>query len=626
MPPRTRTRTRTRQGPPRVNRATESTEEQIREAPARPVATIPEKQPLTLPSLIGVRELSEYLRISPIDVVKELLKSGVVANINQTIDFKTAAGVASNLGYPVSESPTQDRRTEGTSARRFQGESEADLRLRPPVVTVMGHVDHGKTSLLDAIRETNVTEREAGGITQHIGAYQVEIDHQKITFLDTPGHEAFTAMRARGAQATDIAIIVVAADDGVMPQTIEAIDHARAAGVPIIVAINKIDRPDADQERVKRQLAEQNLLIEEWGGNTVCVSVSARTREGLPNLLEHILLVAELEELKANPDRHGEGVVVEALLDQQRGPLATLLVQTGTLRVGDVLVAEETYGHIKALYDERGHQVKRAEPATPVKAMGLNSVPPAGAVFTVVPDDRTARTLVEQRQRGRLAAEIQHPRAVTLHSFHDSVQAGQSKELNLVLKADVQGSLEPIRVSLLKLGGDNLRVRVLRAASGNITESDVMLALASNGIVLGFNTRPEPGARRLADSEGVEIRIYEVIYTLIEDIEKALEGMLEPTIVEVIDGHAEVRQIFRLSRTTTVVGCSVTDGKATRSSLVRVLRRGRLMGEDKVASLKRFKEDVREVATGFECGIGLENFTEFEEGDVIELYRRERSS
>ena len=311
MPPRTRTRTRTRQGPPRVNRATESTEEQIREAPARPVATIPEKQPLTLPSLIGVRELSEYLRISPIDVVKELLKSGVVANINQTIDFKTAAGVASNLGYPVTESPTQDRRTEGTSARRFLGESEANLRPRPPVVTVMGHVDHGKTSLLDAIRETNVTEREAGGITQHIGAYQVEIDHQKITFLDTPGHEAFTAMRARGAQATDIAVIVVAADDGVMPQTIEAIDHARAAGVPIIAAINKIDRPDADQERVKRQLAEQNLLIEEWGGNTVCVSVSARTREGLPNLLEHILLVAELEELKANPDRHGEGVVVE---------------------------------------------------------------------------------------------------------------------------------------------------------------------------------------------------------------------------------------------------------------------------------------------------------------------------
>lgn len=593
--------------------------------PSATVAAVPQ-QVLELPRTIVVRELAEKLDLSPIDIVKELLKLGLVANINQALDFETASQVAKNVGFETVEHAAGGRSGDTTSAKRFLMEDDPDLKPRPPVVTIMGHVDHGKTSLLDVIRKTNVTEREAGGITQHIGAYQVEIDNQKITFLDTPGHEAFTAMRARGAHATDIAIIVVAADDGVMPQTIEAIDHARAAHVPIIVAINKIDRPDVDIERVKRQLAEQNLLIEEWGGDTICIEVSAKTGQGVPDLLEHILLVAEIEEFKANPNRRAEGVVVEAQLDQQRGPVATVLVQTGTLRVGDVLVAEDAYGRVKAMYDDHARHIKRAEPSMPAKVLGLNSVPPAGVVFTIAHDERSARALVEDRRRASQEQEEGHTGPVTLERFQESLLAGQIKELNVVLKADVQGSIEPIRASLLKLGDGTVRVRVLRAATGNVTESDVLLALASSGVVLGFNTRPEPGARKLADSEGVEIRAYDVIYHLLEDIEKALTGMLEPTYKDVIDGHAEVRQVFKFGRNSTIAGCNVTDGKVTRAASVRVMRKGTLVQQDKVESLKRFKDDVREVTVGFDCGVGLESFTDFQEGDILEFHHQERSS
>ena len=589
-------------------------------------ATVSAGEVLKLPRTIVVRELADRLDVTPIDVVKELLKLGIVANINQTLDFETASQIATNLGFEAIERADEGRSGETTSAKRFLTEDESILRTRPPVVTIMGHVDHGKTSLLDAIRETNVTEREAGGITQHIGAYQVEIDNQKLTFLDTPGHEAFTAMRARGARATDIAIIVVAADDGIMPQTIEAIDHARAADVPLIVALNKIDKPEADVERVKRQLAEQNLLIEEWGGDTICISVSAKTREGIPDLLEHILLVAEVEEFKADPNRRAEGVIVEAQLDQQRGPAATVLVQTGTLRLGEIIVAENTYGRIKAMYDDRGRQLKRAEPSMPAKVLGFSAVPSAGVVFTVASDERTARALVEDRQRAGQGQEERHTGPVTLERFQESLQAGQAKELNVVLKADVQGSIEPIRASLLKLGDENARVRVLRAATGNVTESDVLLALASSGIILGFNTRPEPGARRLADSEGVEIRAYDVIYHLTDDIEKALKGMLEPTYADVIDGHAEVRQVFNFGRRGIIAGCNVTDGKVTRTSSARVMRKGNAVHEGKIESLKRFKDDVREVTVGFDCGISVEGFTDFQEGDIIEGYHQERSS
>ena len=591
-------------------------------APA-PVAAPAAPRTAVLPSHLTVRELSEALTTPVVEVIKVLLKNGVFANVNQTVDYDTAAVVAVDLGFETEEAPRVLVGPETATPKRFKEEDGAHLRHRPPVVTIMGHVDHGKTSLLDAIRSTNVTEREAGGITQHIGAYQVQTGGHRITFLDTPGHEAFTAMRARGAHVTDIAIIVVAADDGIMPQTVEAIDHAKAAAVPIIVAINKIDRPDANQDRVKRQLSENGLLIEEWGGDTICVSVSAKTKDGIPDLLEHILLVAEVEDLKANPARRAEGMVIEAQLDPQRGPMSTLLVQTGTLRLADIVIAGHTYGRIRAMYDEHGHQVKRAEPAAPVKVLGLSGVPQPGDLFSVMTDERLARTTVEDRMRDA-QRDIHQAKAITLEDLFDRIQSGQVKELNVVLKTDVQGSIDPIRSSLSQLGDETLRVKVLHAAPGNVTESDVMLALASNGIVLSFNTRVEPGARRLADVEGAEIRNYDVIYQVVEDVEKALKGLLEPTFVEVVDGHAQVRQLFKIGRKVTVAGCGVTDGKISRSSMVRVFRDRKQIAEDKISNLKRFKDEVRDVATGFECGITLENFMEFQEGDVVEAYRKER--
>ncbi len=592
----------------------------IDRGPARPAK--PESSEVSLPDFLTVRDLAERLGESSIEVIKLLMRNGVTANINQTIDYVTAEAVVKDAGY---EAVPETKATHQALRKRLQGEEEdPNLKLRPPVVAVMGHVDHGKTSLLDAIRSTEVTAGEAGGITQHIGAYQVEVDHHKITFLDTPGHEAFTAMRAHGANVTDVAVIVVAADDGVMPQTIEAIDHAKAAGVPLIIAINKIDRPDADAERIKRQLSEQSVLVESWGGDTISVEVSAKTKQGIPELLENILLVAEVEELKANPNRRAEGTVIEAQLDPQRGPLATFLVQTGTLRLGDVVVVGETYGKVRAMYDDKNHQVRRAEPSFPVKVLGLSSVPTPGEIFVVPQDERSARNLAEERSRERSIRATNPLNTISLQDFFSRAQGGEAKELNIVLRTDVQGSVEPIRNSLLRLGDENLRAKVLRAQAGSITESDVLLARASGGIILGFNTRPEPGASRLADVEGVEIRNYEIIYNLVDDVEKALKGMLEPTFVEAIDGRAEARQLFKMGRQKVIAGCMVTEGKAVRNSTVRILRAGKVVGESKIESLKRFKDDVREVATGFECGVTLDTFTAFAEGDILEFFHSEK--
>jgi len=583
---------------------------------------------LEIPRVLTVKELGDLMGVSPVEVIKELMKNGVMASINQVIDFETAAIVAHDMGFePQEAAPSETAEVPATAAGRprIQEEEGAALQPRPPVVTVMGHVDHGKTSILDAVRETSVAPSEAGGITQHIGAYQVKVNEQRITFLDTPGHEAFTAMRARGAQVTDVAVLVVAADDGVMPQTEEAIDHARAAGVPIVVALNKIDLPDANPDRAKQQLSEHGLVLEEWGGDVICVPLSAKTKEGLQNLLENILVVAEVLELKANPERLAIGTVVEAELDNTRGPMATVLVETGTLRVGDAAVVGETWGRVKAMFNELGKRVKAAGPGEPAEILGLQEVPRAGDIVTVVRDDRTARAMVVQRLREREAAALHEQRRVSLDTLFGEISAGKMRELNLILKTDVQGSIEPIRASLERLSNDQVKVKIIHSGSGTITESDVMLAVASGGIVIGFNTRPEPGARRLADAEGLDMRLYSVIYTLVEDVERALKGLLEPVFKEVVVGHAEVRQVFQIRRVK-VAGCSVREGTVTRGDLVRVLRSEEPIGQSRVDSLRRFQDDVREVRAGFECGIGLEGFDDFQEGDVLELYRRERES
>ncbi len=577
---------------------------------------------LAIPRTLTVNQLASLTGASPVEVIKELMKNGVMASVNQVIDFETASLVARDMGFE----PQEETRPEEVADRAaFAEEDPSLLEPRPPVVTIMGHVDHGKTKLLDAIRKTNVVAEEVGGITQHIGAYQVEVHGQRITFIDTPGHEAFTAMRARGAKVTDIAVLVVAADDGVMPQTVEAIDHAKAAGVPIVVAVNKIDLPDANPERVKQQLSEHSLLIEEWGGEVICVPVSAKTQEGLPNLLENILLLAEIQELKANPHRPAAGVVIEAELDSSRGPMATVLVQTGTLHVGDVAVAGESWGRVKAMFDEWGHRRKAAGPATPAKVMGLTSVPQGGDLFTVVSDEHAARAIVEERQREREAAALRPTHAVTLETFYGEVAAGKTRELNIVLKTDVQGTLEAARNALERLSEETVKVNIIHAATGDVNVSDVVLALASKGIVVGFNTRPDPEARRLAEAEGVDIRYYEIIYDLVDDVTKAVKGLLEPVYVEVVEGHAEVRQVFRV-RSGRVAGCHVRDGSINRGASARVLRDGQVLHASRVASLRRFKEDAREVQAGYECGISIEGFTDFQEGDVIETFGRQRKS
>ncbi|MFC1928551.1 translation initiation factor IF-2 [Chloroflexota bacterium] len=582
---------------------------------------------IELPATLSVKQLAELLQASAIDVIKGLMRNGIMANINQAIDYESAAAVAENLGYEAHLKPHTGRRSaslirEIKRQQLQQGARPGGLRPRPPVVTVMGHVNHGKTRLLDAIRKTNVMDTEAGGITQHIGAYQVEVDGQKITFLDTPGHEAFTAIRARGAQVTDIAILVVAADDGVMPQTLEAIDHARAAGVPIIVAINKIDRPEANPELVKQQLADAGLLIEEWGGDTICVPISAKEKKGISELLENLLVVAEMEELKAEPSRPSSGVVIEAKLDKTKGPLATVLVHDGTLRVGDTIVIGDTWGRLKAMFNDTGKQVRKAEPSTPVEILGLNTVPQEGNTLTTVAGERQAKALIQKRQSQQ---EVTSPRSVSLTNLLEQVSAGRVRDLNVILKADVQGSIEPIRSSLEQLSMDELKVRVIHSDSGNITESDVMLAIASKGIIIGFNTNSEPGARRLAEREGVSIRYYDVIYNLVDDVDKALKGMLEPSQVEVIEGRAEVRAIFPVTKKEKAAGVYVTEGKVSRSALVRVRRQDEVVHESTVNSLRRFKDDAREVTAGYECGVGIKDFNEFEIGDILELFRIEEA-
>ncbi|MDP2744510.1 MAG: translation initiation factor IF-2, partial [Dehalococcoidia bacterium] len=510
-----------------------------------------------------------------------------------------------------------------TAGKRVKAKTPSDWRPRPPVVTIMGHVDHGKTSLLDAIRQTNVIATEAGQITQHIGAYQIEMDGQKITFLDTPGHEAFTAMRARGAQVTDIAVLVVAADDGVMPQTVEAINHARAAGVPIVVAMTKIDRPNANPERVKKQLSELGLIIEEWGGEVIIVPVSSRTKQGIADLLASIRVVAEITELQANYAMPAEGVVVEAGMDKTRGPIATVLVQRGTLNVGGVVVVGSTLGKIKAMFDDKGRGVKKAEPATPVKIMGLNGVPQAGDKLSVVADEARAKELMARWQTDGSKATPARGN-ITLDALYSKVASGQIKELNVILKTDVQGSIEPIRNSLERLGEDKLRVRVLHAGTGSITESDVFLAVASKAIIVGFNSRAEPGAKHLAEAEGVDVRFYDIIYNLAGDIEKALQGMLEPTYIEVIEGRAEVRAVFPGRKKSAVAGVSVQEGKIMRDSPVRVMRKGEVLHESRVSSLRRFKDNVSELQKGFDGGVGVEGFGEFQVGDILESYRKQK--
>jgi len=585
---------------------------------------------IEIPGVISVKELGDLMDVSPVEVIKELMKNGVMASINQVIDFDTAAIVATDMGFEAVEAqaPEQAAVVVDTSATglKIVEEDESKLQPRPPVVTIMGHVDHGKTSLLDAIRETKVQAGEAGGITQHIGAYQVRVNGQDITFLDTPGHEAFTAMRARGAQVTDVAVLVVAADDGVMPQTKEAIDHARAAGVPIVVAMNKIDLPNANPERVKTELAENGVTIEEWGGDTPLVPVSARTREGLDDLLANILVVSEVLDLKANPDRPAVGVVIEAELSKTRGPLATVLVKTGTLHVGDHVVVGETWGRIKAMLNEHGKRIKSAGPSQPAEILGLNTVPRAGEIATVVPDEKTARAIVLERVRGREAAAMHQQQHVSLDTLFGEISAGKLKELNIILKTDVQGSIEPIRSSLERLSNEQVKVKIVHTGSGAVTESDVMLAVASNGIIIAFNTSTEAGAERLAANEKVDIRHYNVIYNIIEDVDKALKGMLEPTFKEVVTAHAEVRQVFRVGRRNAIAGSFVRDGTINRNDQARVMRGGEIIFEGKIGSLKRFQEDVREVQTNFECGIQLDGFESFEEGDVIEFYRMERET
>ena len=541
-----------------------------------------------------------------------------MAAINQTVDFDTAVSVGEEYNVIFEPEVEKDIFEE---AFKQEEEDESVLEPRPPVVVVMGHVDHGKTSLLDAIRHSHVTSREAGGITQHIGAYTVEINGSPITFLDTPGHEAFTAMRLRGAMITDIAVLVVAADDGVMPQTIEAINHAKAAGVEVIVAINKIDKPSANPDRVKQELVEYGLVAEDWGGETICVPVSAQTKEGIDTLLEMIILTAEMKELKANPNKPARGAIIEAQLDKGRGPVATVLVQEGTLNVGDPIVAGAAYGKIRAMMDDKGRRVKKAGPSKPVEILGLSEVPAAGETFYVAANEKQARQLAESviaKSRKDMLKDT--PQKVSLDDLFNQIQSGNVKELNIVVKADVQGSVEAVKQSLEKLSNDEVRIRIIHGGVGAITESDVMLATASNAIIIGFNVRPEPSAKAFADEEKVDVRLYRVIYNAIEDITAAMKGMLDPVYEEKVIGHAEVRQLFKASGVGVIAGSYVLDGKFQRNAQARILRDNIVVYEGEIESLKRFKDDVKEVNTGYECGLVFKKFNDIKEGDIVEAF------
>ncbi|TCT15051.1 translation initiation factor 2 (bIF-2) [Natranaerovirga pectinivora] len=567
---------------------------------------------------IVIKELAEKLEVRSTEIIKELMLMGIMANINQEVNFDTATEIAEKYGILVEKEDEVDILEE--FFKEAPSESK-DLKTRPPIVVVMGHVDHGKTSLLDAIRKTNVTSREAGGITQHIGASVVESNGNKITFLDTPGHEAFTAMRMRGAMATDIAILVVAADDGVMPQTIEAINHAKAAGVEIIVAINKIDKPGANPDRVKQELVEYGLVVEDWGGETIAVPVSAIDGTGIDTLLEMVLIVSEMTELKANPKRNARGIIIEAQLDKGRGPVATVLVQNGTLRVGDPIVAGSAYGKVRAMMDDKGRRVKEAGPSKPVEILGLNEVPFAGEPFYMAKSDREARQVAEKViEKGRVDLIQNTATKVTLDDLFSQIQAGKVKELNIVVKADVQGSVEAVRQSLQKLSNDEVVIKIIHGGVGAVTESDVLLASASNAIIIGFNVRPETSAKTVADREKIDIRLYRIIYNAIEDIEAAMKGMLDPEFAEKIIGHAQIRDTFKVSGVGTIGGAYVQDGKLVRNAGVRLVRDGIVIYEGQLASLKRFKDDAKEVNTGYECGIMLEKFNDLKENDIVEAF------
>lgn len=589
-----------------------------------------EKQ-IEFPSQITVRDLAQRMEASPIQVIKVLMSNGVMANINQQVDFDTAAIVASELGFEaVLESvkdtaPVEDQGQVPLWRELIDSEDKSKLINRPAVVTILGHVDHGKTTLLDAIRHTNVASGEAGGITQHIGAYQVEHKGKTITFLDTPGHAAFTAMRARGAQGADIVILVVAADDGVMPQTREAISHAKAARVPIIVALNKMDRPDANPDFVKRQLADLGLVPDEWDGSTIVVPVSAKQRKGLEDILEAILLVSESLDIQANPHGKVFGTVIEAQVDKARGVIATLLVQNGTLETGDTVIAGDTCGKIRAMFDFTGKKAKSATPSTPIQVLGLGNVPPAGELFQVVPSEKEARVILAERAANKSSgAEVSS--RTTLEQLFEKFQAGEIRELPLILKVDVQGSMEPIVNSLNELSQGEIKINVIHAETGNISESDVMLAAASHAILLGFNVSADQAARNLAEQEGVSIRLYDIIYRMIEDIEKALKGMLEPETREIPVGTAQVRAMFKINKVGTIAGCRVLTGEFRRNARVRLVRDGETLFDGEISSLKHEKEDVREVRQGFECGVSLKGYNDISEGDILENYVIEKSA
>ena len=576
-----------------------------------------EVEEVIVPENATVGEVAERLNMPVADVVKALVQKGLMVPADSPVDEKVLKALSEAYGKEFSLS--REKYEEKAPVKAKPKPKGENLKPRPPVVTVMGHVDHGKTTLLDYIRHTNVTAREAGGITQHIGASVVEHQGQKIVFLDTPGHEAFTAMRARGTQVTDIVVLVVAADDGVMPQTVEAINHANAAGVPIIVAVNKVDKPNARPEVIRRQLADLGLIPEEWGGDTVMVDISAKTGQGVDHLLEMILLVAELAELKADPTVNAEGAVIEARLDKGKGPVATVIVQQGTLRQGDIVLFDSTWGRIRAMQDDKGKSVKEATPSMPVEITGLNDVPQAGELFRKIESEKEARDAIERKKIER-EVEAEHPRRLTLEEFYERIEMGEKQQLNIVLKCDVRGSLEALKASLLNLATEEVGISIVHEGVGNISESDIMLASASNAVILGFDVKLSSDVKKIAEREGVQVRLYRVIYDLIDDVRAALEGMLAPTLKENVTGHAEVRAVFSVPNLGSVAGCYVLDGTIRRSAKVRILRSGAAVWEGAISSLKRFKDDVREVSAGYECGIGFADYHDFREGDIIEAF------
>ncbi|MBE6049457.1 MAG: translation initiation factor IF-2 [Clostridium sp.] len=599
------------------NKKKKKTKKQIAEEKAKAEQEFAENTILEIGETITVKELADMLKKPYADVIKNLMFLGVMAAVNQEIDYETAAKVCDK--YEILCEKKEE--TSELESLNIEEEAEENLEKRPPIITVMGHVDHGKTSLLDAIRKAKVTDSEAGGITQHIGAYTVDVNGEKITFLDTPGHEAFTAMRARGAQITDVVILVVAADDGIMPQTKEAISHCKAANVPMVVAINKIDRPNANIDRVKQELTEYGLVSEDWGGDTICVPVSAKKGENIGQLLEMVLLTAEMLELKANPNRKAKGTVIEAKLDKGRGSVASLLVQSGTLSVGDSILVGTTYGRIRAMFDDEGKKIKSAGPSIPVEILGLSEVPAAGDRFNEVKDEKTARSMAEAR-KDKIKQDNFHNR-VSLEDLYNQIKEGTVKELDVIVKADVQGSVEAIRQSLEKLSTDDVKVRVIHGGVGAITETDTTLAAASNAIIIGFNVRPDSNATAAAERDGVDIKTYRVIYDAIDDVKSAMIGMLEPEYKEVILGKAEVRETYKISNVGTIAGCYILDGKVKRNCDVRIIRDGIVILEGKLASLKRFKDDVKEAAAGYECGLSIEKFNDLKEGDIIESFEME---